>query len=79
MDYFTSQDQRSYSFYFDLNIWFRARKVIGTLEKRAPSRIEAIPGRSTLGISEWGCAAGTLEPLSYTRYSSAEFCYRVLE
>ena len=24
-------------FYFDLNIWFRARKVIGTLEKRAPA------------------------------------------
>ena len=34
------------------------------------------PGREegTLGISEWGCAAGTLEPLAYTRASSAEFC-----
>ena len=28
----------------------------------------------TLGISGWGCAAGILEPLTYTRASSAEFC-----
>ena len=34
---FLSQDPRSYSFYFDLNIWFRARKVSGTFEKRAPA------------------------------------------
>ena len=33
----------------------------------------------TLGISGWGCAAGTLEPLAYTRASSAEFCYPILE
>ena len=32
----------------------------------------------TLGISGWGCAAGTLEPLTYTRASSAEFCYPIL-
>ena len=36
-------------------------------------------GEGTLGISGWGCAAGTLEPLTYTRASSAEFCYPVLE
>ena len=36
-------------------------------------------GGGTLGISEWGCAAGTLEPLTYTRASSAEFCYPILE
>ena len=34
-------------------------------------------GGGTLGISWWGCAAGTLEPL--TRASSAEFCYPILE
>ena len=28
---------RSYSLYFDLNIWFRVRKVTGTFEKRAPA------------------------------------------
>ena len=33
----------------------------------------------TLGISGWGCAAGTLGPLTYTRASSAEFCYPILE
>ena len=33
----------------------------------------------TLGISGWGCAAGTLEPFTYTRASSAEFCYPILE
>ena len=37
------------------------------------------PGGGTLGISGWGCAAGTLEPLAYTRASSAEFCYPILE
>ena len=38
MKFFASQDPRSsYSFYFDLNIWFRAWKVIGTLDKRAPA------------------------------------------
>ena len=37
-----------------------------------------IPG-GTLGISGWGCAAGTLEPLTYTRANSAKFCYPILE
>ena len=37
------------------------------------------PWGGTLGISGWGCAAGTLEPLTYTRASSAEFCYPMLE
>ena len=39
------------------------------------------PGGGTLGISGWGCAAGTLEPLAYTRAtcSSAEFCYPIQE
>ena len=37
------------------------------------------PGGVLLGISGWGCAAGTLEPLTYTRASSAEFCYPLLE
>jgi len=37
MEYFASQDPRFYSLYFDLNIWFRARKVTGTFEKRAPA------------------------------------------
>ena len=36
-------------------------------------------GGDTLGISGWGCAAGSLEPLTYTRASSAEFCYPILE
>ena len=30
---------RSYSLYFDLNIWFRNCKVTGTFEKRAPGRL----------------------------------------
>jgi len=36
-------------------------------------------GGGTLGISGWGWAAGTLEPLVYTRASSAEFCWPILE
>ena len=36
-------------------------------------------GGGTSGISGWECAAGILEPLTYTRASSAEFCYPMLE
>ena len=36
------------------------------------------PGGS-LRIFEWGCAAGTLETLVYTRAISAEFCYPILD
>ena len=37
-----------------------------------------VPG-GTLGLFGWGCAAGTLEPLVYTRASSSEFCYPILD
>ena len=40
---------------------------------------KTIPGGGTLRMSGWGCAAETLEPLAYTRASSAEFCYPILE
>ena len=33
----------------------------------------------TLGMSVWGYATETLEPLTYTRASSTEFCYPTLE
>ena len=33
----------------------------------------------TLGLFEWGCAAGTLEPLAHTGASSSEFCYPILD
>ena len=41
-------------------------------------RLEVLQTRSgggggTLGIFGWECAAGTIEPLAYTRASSAEF------
>ena len=39
----------------------------------------APPEWGTLGISGWGYATGTLEPLTYTRASSAEFCYPLPE
>ena len=42
-------------------------------------RVIISPGGGTLGISGWGRAAGTLEPLTYNRASSAEFCYPILE
>ena len=38
MEQLTNQNPRSYSLYFVLKIWFRARNVIGTFEKRAPGR-----------------------------------------
>ena len=36
MELFASQNPRSYSLYFDLKIWFRARNVTWAFEKRAP-------------------------------------------
>ena len=36
-------------------------------------------GRSTWGMFGWGCAAGILEPLTYTRASSAEFWSPILD
>ena len=49
MEYFASQDPHySYSFYFDLNIWFRAQKVIGALDKRAPGPLSKALRRNLL-------------------------------
>ena len=42
-------------------------------------KLEGPGGVGTLGISGWGCAAETLESLTYTRASSAEFSYHILE
>ena len=36
------------------------------------------PG-GTLEMFGWGCAAGTLGPLAYTRARSSEFCYPILD
>ena len=36
-------------------------------------------GQATLGLFGWGCAAGTMEPLAYTRASSSKFCYPLLD
>ena len=47
--------------------------------KTGKSALWKRPGGGTLEISGWGCAAGTLEPLTYTRASSAEFCHPILE
>ena len=52
---------------------YRLKNIMVALE------LDLFRGGGTLGISGWGCAAGTLEPLTYTRASSAEFCYPILE
>ena len=46
---------------------------------RTKHRVTEIPRGGTLGISGWGYAAGTLEPLAYTRASLAKFCYPILQ
>ena len=58
----------------------RTPRLLTLLNFMVPS-VPVYPGGGggTLGISGWGCAAGTLEPLTYTRASSAEFCYPILE
>ena len=50
MEKFASQDSRSYSLCFDLNIWFRARKVTGTFEKRVPGLQQFFFGPSALSF-----------------------------
>ena len=53
------------------------RKVVSQSSK-LHIHLWLMPGGGTLVISGWGCAAGTLEPLAYTRASSAKFCYPIL-
>ena len=48
-------------------------------EGQSGERVKFPGGGGPLGNSGWGGAAGTLEPLTYTRASSAEFCYPILE
>ena len=57
----------------ELLVWMQIPTVLCLRHAVVPGR-----GGSTLGISGWGCAAGTLEPLSYTSASSAEYCYSIL-
>ena len=51
----------------------KANKVLGLLKRTVEIKNKDIfpggGGGSTLGISGWGCAAGTLEPSAYTRAS----------
>ena len=43
-------------------------------------RFDCIPGGGgTVGILGWRCAPGTLDPWAYTRSSSAEICYPILD
>ena len=53
--------------------------MVGKETKELFQNSRFTPGGGTLGISWWGCAAGTLEPLAYTRASSDEFRYPILE
>ena len=51
-----------------------------TLKNTKQKQIKIPVGRGgTLGISGWECATGAPQPLTYTRASSAEFCYPILE
>ena len=61
-----------------LQTYVMSRAVTEHCHAESPvGRVQSRGG--TLGFSGWGCAAGTLEPLTYTRASSAEFCYPILE
>ena len=63
----------------EFNILFYAVSSINTSESTGLIARGGGGGGGTLGIFGWGCAAGTLEPLAYTRTSLAEFCYSILE
>ena len=73
MELFASQDPRSYSLYFNFNMWFRARKVTGTFEERAPGLFQedlyGVIGAITLLISPHQFAA-TCRRLAAEHFSS---------
>ena len=56
-----------------------AARIVACSPPARSKRLGGPGGRGTLGISGWGCAAATLEPFTYFRASSAEFCYPILE
>ena len=64
-----------YSLYFDLNIWFRARKVTGTFEKRAP-------GPDSFSCRHVNLSGIVWTPIRYVnllfrdRRGAALFCHR---
>ena len=89
MEQFDSQDPRSYSLYFDLKIWFRARNVTGTFEKRAPgtgcpyngsTRKEYLfpasgiwKGRQICSMFQWVETTNTI----LKSQANVDFCYEV--
>ena len=77
-------------FYSWLNLYVSLiPAATSTFSKLFSTRYYALPteltrrrfpgGGGTLGITGWGCAARTLEPLTYARATSAKFCYPILE
>ena len=63
---------------------FNAEDLIVFCPLECGGEKEALPdiwegGGGTLGLFGWGCAVGTLESLAYTRASSSEFCYPILD
>jgi len=65
-----------------LNCKYNASSSITSIPKIFVIKVVILPGRGKrdiLRMSGWACATGTLEPLAYTRASSAEFCYPILE
>ena len=67
--------------------WFAVKKIVMfdfcghilVLKSRREVRGGGGGGGGTLAIFGWGCAAGILEPLTYTIATSAEFCYPILD
>ena len=49
-----------------------------SLEEKRRLYLTSGGGGGTLGLFWWGRAAGTPEPLAYTRASSSEFCYPII-
>ena len=70
-----------------LRQWARTIKafpVIAVIEPNlfpAPIKMNMAngPGGGTLGLFGCGCAARALEPFAYTRASSSECCYPILD
>ena len=54
---------------------YRSLTLLWNIEQSCDFDKVLLGGRGILEISEWECAAGTLNPLAYTRAVAAEFYY----
>ena len=70
MEYFASQEPRSYSFYFDLNIWFRGPKSYRDFRETGPW--SGVTWRLTFVLGRPGNLSFCIEIICWAHFSVSE-------